>query len=67
MGGHEVRDKLYDLAVSQSTVPDSIRERYASLKRHGGDCTGCVVCEKHCPFHVKIIERQRQAAQPFGQ
>ena len=59
-------NKLYDLAVSQPAIPDSVREHYASLARHAGDCTACGLCERRCPFHVKIAERMRRAAKLFG-
>ena len=58
--------KLYDLAVTQPTVPDSVRQHYLALKRHAGDCSSCKRCEQRCPFHVKISERMRKAAKLFG-
>ena len=58
--------KLYDLAITQPTVPDSVRQHYLALKRHAGDCSSCGRCERRCPFHVKISERMRRAAELFG-
>ena len=60
-------NKLYDLAVSQPTVPDSVRKHYHALKHHAKECTACGRCEKRCPFHVKVHERMKLAAALFGE
>jgi len=59
-------NKLYDLAVSQPTVPDSVRQHYLSLRHHAGECTSCHNCEKRCPFHVGVARRMKAAAALFG-
>ena len=59
-------NKLYDLAVAQPTVPDSVRKHYLALKHHASECTACRRCERRCPFHVKVAERMKAAARLFG-
>ena len=58
--------KLYDLAVQQPSVPDSVKRHYLALKHHASECTACRRCEKRCPFHVKIADRMKLAAKLFG-
>jgi len=59
-------NKLYDLAVTQPSVPESVRQHYLALKHHAGECTACGRCEKQCPFHVGVAKRMRKAAALFG-
>ena len=59
-------NKLYDLAVAQPSVPDSVRKHYLALAHHASECTACRRCEKRCPFHVKVAERMQAAAKLFG-
>ena len=59
-------NKLYDLAIQQDEVPQSLREHYRNLPRNAGDCVGCQSCEPNCPFGVKIAERMARAAELFG-
>ena len=59
-------NKLYDLAVMQPQVPDSVREHYAALEHHADECVGCRGCEGRCPFGVSIAERMEKAAALFG-
>jgi len=59
-------NKLYDLALMQETVPDSVRDHYRVMKRHASDCIGCRACESRCPFGVKIAERMKKAAGLLG-
>lgn len=59
-------NKLYDLAVTQPSVPDSVRQHYLALRHHASECKACDQCEKRCPFHVKIVERMQKAAALFG-
>jgi len=58
-------NKLYDLAVMQPEVPESVRQHYGALKVNASDCIGCESCESRCPFEVKIAERMRKAADLF--
>lgn len=58
--------EMFDYAIAQGEVPETVREHYASLKAHAGDCIGCGACEKRCPFKVKIIENMREAKETFG-
>ncbi len=60
-------NKLYDLAIMQKTLPDSILDHYRVMKNKAGDCIGCKTCESRCPFGVKIAERMKQAAELFGE
>ena len=59
-------NKLYDLAVQQERLPESLREHYRALGHTAADCVGCRSCEARCPFEVKIAERMEKAAALFG-
>ena len=59
-------NKLYDLAVMQPQLPESIREHYRSLDHHADECIGCRGCEERCPFGVKVSERMKQCAGLFA-
>lgn len=58
--------KFLSLCRAQGEVPETVREHYAALRAHAGDCIGCGACEKRCPFHVQIIENMRAAKETFG-
>ena len=58
--------KLYDLAVSQPFVPESVKQHYLALRHHAGECSSCKRCERRCPFHVGIAKRMKAAAELFG-
>ena len=59
-------NKLYDLAIQQQALPQSLREHYRALPRSAADCVGCRRCEPNCPFGVEIAERMAKAAALFG-
>ncbi|MBQ4618742.1 MAG: aldo/keto reductase [Clostridia bacterium] len=59
-------NKLYDLALMQDIIPDSILDHYRVMKSTAADCIGCKACESRCPFGVKIADRMKQAADLFG-
>ena len=59
-------NKYYDLAVQQSTVPESVRQHYLALPATASSCLGCQSCESRCPFGVKIAERMEKTAELFG-
>lgn len=58
--------KFYHLCKAQSAIPETVREHYAALERHGSDCIGCGQCESRCPFGVAIRETMDAAAKLFG-
>ena len=58
-------NKLYDLAIMQADVPDSVREHYRALEQTAADCIGCGGCETRCPFGVPIVERMEKAREVF--
>ena len=58
-------NKLYDLAVMQPEIPDSVRDHYRVMKTNAADCIGCGSCETRCPFGVKIVERMEKAKELF--
>ena len=58
--------KLLNLARAQDFVPETVREHYAALPAHAGDCIGCGGCEDRCPFEVGVIENMEKAAEVFG-
>ena len=53
-------NKLYDLAVMQPQVPESIRAHYQALNAGAEDCIACGNCEKRCPFGVPVIHRMEK-------
>ena len=57
--------KFLNLARAQGQVPETVREHYAVLPHHAGECVACGACEKRCPFSVPVIENMRQAAETF--
>ena len=58
--------KFLHLAEAQGTMPETVREHYAALNHHAGECIQCGVCETRCPFGVKIRDNMKRAAQVFG-
>ena len=58
--------KFLNLARAQGELPETVREHYAVLPHHGGECISCGVCEKRCPFGVPVMENMRRAAEVFG-
>lgn len=59
-------NKFADLCLAQNMVPETVREHYAALHAHAGDCVACGACEANCPFGVRIIEHMQKAAEIFG-
>ncbi|MBQ8110502.1 MAG: aldo/keto reductase [Clostridia bacterium] len=59
-------NKLYDLAVMQPQVPESVRQHYNSLAHRADECIGCKGCESRCPFGVQVAQRMQKAAELFG-
>ena len=53
-------NKLYDLAVMQPQVPESIRAHYQALGAGAEDCIACGSCEERCPFGVPVIARMEK-------
>lgn len=58
--------KFLNLALSQTEIPETVREHYKVLAHHGSDCIECGACEARCPFGVKIRENMHSACQVFG-
>ena len=58
--------KFLNLAVAQGGLPETVREHYAALEHHAGECVRCGTCEPRCPFEVPIRENMRRAAETFG-
>ena len=54
------------LAGGNGTVPETVREHYRLLQHHAGECAACGVCEKRCPFKVKIRANMEKAKKIFG-
>ncbi|WP_353422852.1 aldo/keto reductase [Christensenella massiliensis] len=57
--------KFLNLVQAQNTVPETVREHYAALAHHAGECTECGACEKRCPFDVPVRRNMRRAKQLF--
>ncbi len=58
--------KFLHLAKAQKELPETVREHYAVLPHHAGECLQCGACETRCPFEVPIIENMKQAKEIFG-
>lgn len=58
-------NKLYDLALMQKQVPDSLKAHYRQLSANADACVGCRSCESRCPFGVKIAQRMEKARELF--
>lgn len=58
--------KFLNLTLAQGNVPETVREHYAALKHHAGECVRCGVCETRCPFGVAIRDNMSKAAKVFG-
>lgn len=59
--------KFLNLARAQKEVPETVREHYALLPHHAGECIQCGACESRCPFEVSIMENMSAAKELFGQ
>ena len=58
--------KFYHLAVAQGAVPETVREHYAVLPHHAGECIQCGMCLTRCPFEVDSMGNMAKAAEAFG-
>lgn len=58
--------KFLNLTKAQGFVPETVREHYAALAHHAGECVGCGACETRCPFGVDVRKNMREAAEVFG-
>jgi predicted aldo/keto reductase-like oxidoreductase len=58
-------NKYLDLALIQSSVPETLRNHYRLLERHADDCSACGQCMENCPFGVDVINKMKQAADLF--
>ena len=58
--------KFLNLTKAQNSVPETVREHYAALRHHAGECVKCGACEKGCPFKVTVIQNMQEAVKVFG-
>lgn len=58
--------KFLHLAQAKGQIPETVREHYAALEHHAGECIRCGACESRCPFGVSIRENMKLAAGVFG-
>ena len=58
--------KFLNLVQAQGDVPETVREHYAVLPHHAGECLSCGACEKRCPFGVPVMENMGRAKEIFG-
>lgn len=58
--------KFLNLTKAQNSVPETVREHYAALRHHAGECVKCGACEKRCPFKVIVIQNMQEAVKVFG-
>ena len=59
-------NKLYDLAIQQPTVPESVQAHYEALPVTAASCIGCQSCESRCPFGVEVAARMEKTVALFG-
>ena len=59
-------NKLYDLAVMQQEVPQSLRSHYQELTANAKDCVECGGCMTRCPFGVNVVEKMQKARELFA-
>lgn len=57
--------KFLNLTKAQNSVPETVREHYAALRHHAGECVKCGACEKRCPFKVTVIQNMQEAVKVF--
>lgn len=58
--------KFLNLTKAQNSVPETVREHYAALRHHAGECVKCGACEKRCPFKVTVIQNMQEAVKVLG-
>ena len=58
--------KFLNLTDGGERVPETVREHYAVLGHHAGECIACGACENRCPFGVAIRDNMKKAAEVFG-
>ena len=58
--------KFLNLTIAQKSLPETVREHYAALEHHAGECIQCGVCETRCPFGVEIRQNMKKAHEVFG-
>ncbi len=58
--------KFLNLAIAQGEIPETVREHYAVLRHHAGECIRCGACDKRCPFGVPAMDNMQRAAALFG-
>lgn len=58
--------KFLNLAIAQGEIPETVREHYAVLRHHAGECIRCGACDKRCPFGVPAMDNMQRATALFG-
>lgn len=58
--------KFLHLAQAQERLPETVREHYAALFHHAGECIRCGACETRCPFGVAVRQNMTRAQEVFG-
>lgn len=58
-----VTHKFLDLYLAGDEMAAA---HYQAMTKHAGDCIGCGICEKRCPFAVDIRGKMKQAKAAFG-